>query len=179
MQLEDMPRPVGYVLAGGGSLGAIQVGMLQALSELGVVPDFVAGTSVGSRNGAVVASDPKGAANRLSHIWARVRSQDVFPGNLLAQVHTLRRSKTHLFPNSGLSAIITPPSSEKPRPQGKDELRKPMLRKKLRRRTPHRRRVVATNGQTSRVEEASRPTGARPTGLRNWTPPIRTEWPTS
>lgn len=107
MQLEDMPRPVGYVLAGGGSLGAIQVGMLQALSELGVVPDFVAGTSVGSRNGAVVASDPKGAANRLSHIWARVRSQDVFPGNLLAQVHTLRRSKTHLFPNSGLSAIIT------------------------------------------------------------------------
>lgn len=72
----------------------------------------------------------------------------------------------------------SPPSSEKPRPQGKDELRKPMLRKKLRRRTPHRRRVIAANGQTSRVEEASRPTGARPTGLRNWTPPIRTEWPT-
>jgi predicted acylesterase/phospholipase RssA len=33
MGIADLPRPVGYVLGGGGSLGAIQVGMLQALSE--------------------------------------------------------------------------------------------------------------------------------------------------
>jgi NTE family protein len=48
-------------------LGAIQVGMLQALSERDVAPDLVVGTSVGSINGAVLASDPTGAANRLSH----------------------------------------------------------------------------------------------------------------
>jgi NTE family protein len=107
MQLADLPRPIGYVLGGGGSLGAIQVGMLQALSEHDVRPDLVAGTSVGSLNGAVVAFDPKGAANRLSHTWARVTSHDVFPGNLLVQAGALRRRKTHLFPNSGLSAIVT------------------------------------------------------------------------
>lgn len=29
----ELPRPIGYVLGGGASLGAIQVGMLQALPE--------------------------------------------------------------------------------------------------------------------------------------------------
>ncbi len=66
--LDGLPRPVGYVLGGGASLGAIQVGMLQALSEFEVTPDLVAGTSVGSLNGAVIAADPKGAVNRLSHV---------------------------------------------------------------------------------------------------------------
>lgn len=38
-----------YVLSGGGSLGAVQVGMLQALSEHGVSPDLLIGTSVGAQ----------------------------------------------------------------------------------------------------------------------------------
>jgi len=62
----SLPRPVGFVLGGGGSLGAVQVGMLQALTELGVFPDLVVGTSVGSLNGAVVALDPRSAASLLS-----------------------------------------------------------------------------------------------------------------
>ncbi|HEU4947638.1 MAG TPA: hypothetical protein VFT31_10825 [Kribbella sp.] len=33
MQLSPLARPVGFVLGGGGSLGAVQVGMLQALAE--------------------------------------------------------------------------------------------------------------------------------------------------
>jgi NTE family protein len=106
MALSGLPRPVGYVLGGGGSLGAIQVGMLQALGEHDVAPDLVAGTSVGSLNGAVVALDPKGAANRLSHLWARMTREAVFPGGLLAQARTLERTKTHLFPNTGLAGVV-------------------------------------------------------------------------
>jgi NTE family protein len=49
-----------FVLGGGGSLGAIQVGMLQALAERRLTPDLAIGTSVGSLNGAVVGLDPKG-----------------------------------------------------------------------------------------------------------------------
>jgi NTE family protein len=101
-----LPRPLGFVLGGGGSLCAVQVGMLQALAELPIHPDLVVGTSVGSLNGAVVALDPKGAANRLSHAWARITRKQVFPGGLLSQVRTLERSKTHLFPNSGLAALV-------------------------------------------------------------------------
>jgi NTE family protein len=36
-----------FVLTGGGSLGAVQVGMLKALTRGRIVPDFVVGASVG------------------------------------------------------------------------------------------------------------------------------------
>jgi len=107
MSIADLPRPVGYVLGGGGSLGAVQVGMLQALGERGVPPDIVAGTSVGALNGAVLALEPKSAANRLSHLWARMSRERVFPGGLLAQARTLQRTRTHLFPSTGLATVIS------------------------------------------------------------------------
>jgi NTE family protein len=37
-----------FVLGGGGMLGAYEVGMLRALSEAGITPDVVVGTSVGA-----------------------------------------------------------------------------------------------------------------------------------
>jgi NTE family protein len=102
----NLPRPVGFVLGGGGSLGAVQVGMLEALTDHQITPDLVTGTSVGSLNGAVVALNPIGAANRLSHAWSRIKRDQIFPGGLLAQARTLQHSKTHLFPNVGLAAVI-------------------------------------------------------------------------
>jgi NTE family protein len=107
MDLSSLPRPVGFVLGGGGSLGAVQVGMLQALAEQGVVPDLVVGTSVGALNGAVVGLDPRGAASRLRRIWPRITRPMVFPGGPLAQARTLRQGRTYLFPNIGLRAVIT------------------------------------------------------------------------
>ena len=107
MDIANLPRPVGFVLGGGGSLGAVQVGMLQALSEHGIAPDLVAGTSIGSINGAVVALDPKGAANRLSHAWPKMKREHILPGGPIEQARTLRRTKTHLFPNKGLASVIS------------------------------------------------------------------------
>lgn len=107
MELSSLPRPVGFVLGGGGSLGAVQVGMLQALTEQGLIPDLVVGSSVGALNGAVVGLDPRGAANRLRRIWPKITRQMVFPGGPLAQARTLRQGRTHLFPNTGLRAVIT------------------------------------------------------------------------
>ena len=101
-----LPRPLGFILGGGGSLGAVQVGMLEALTERRLVPDLVIGTSVGALNGAVVALDPEGAANRLSHAWARITRNQIFPGGLIGQARTLQHSRTHLFPNTGLAAVI-------------------------------------------------------------------------
>ena len=42
-----------FVFAGGGSLGAIQVGMLRELIHAGVSADFVVGSSVGAMNACV------------------------------------------------------------------------------------------------------------------------------
>lgn len=39
-----------FVLSGGASLGAIQVGMLQTLGERGIEPDLLVSTSVGAIN---------------------------------------------------------------------------------------------------------------------------------
>lgn len=47
-----------FVLAGGGSLGAVQVGMLRALLASGVRPDFIVGSSVGAMNACYFAGRP-------------------------------------------------------------------------------------------------------------------------
>ena len=52
------PPKTALVLAGGGSLGAVQVGMLRALLECSVEPDMVVGSSVGAINAAYFAGDP-------------------------------------------------------------------------------------------------------------------------
>lgn len=101
-----LTRPVGFVLGGGGSLGASQVGMLQALAEQGVTADLVVGTSVGALNGAVVGLDPAGAVDRLTGAWAQMTRKAVFPGGPLTQARTLRRTRTHLFSSAGLVAVM-------------------------------------------------------------------------
>ena len=57
-----------FVLGGGGHLGAHQVGMLQAVIERGIRPDFIVGTSIGALNGAVLAgSSDVGAVDQLGY----------------------------------------------------------------------------------------------------------------
>lgn len=101
-----LSHPIGFVLGGGGSLGAMQVGMLRALDEAGIRPDLVTGTSVGSLNGAVLALEPADALDRLHKSWTHLSRHEAFPGGVLSQVRTLRHTKTHLFPNTGLATII-------------------------------------------------------------------------
>jgi NTE family protein len=69
------------VLSGGGSLGAVQVGMLQALTARGVEPDLLIGTSVCALNAAYVAGHGATASSLdgLAAIWTRLRRRDVFP----------------------------------------------------------------------------------------------------
>lgn len=68
------------MFAGGGSLGAIQVGMLRVLLSAGVQPDFVVGASAGAINAAYFAGAPnaEGVA-RLAEIWSGLRRREVFP----------------------------------------------------------------------------------------------------
>jgi NTE family protein len=99
---------IAFVLSGGGSLGAVQVGMLQALSARGVEPDLLIGTSAGALNAAYVAGHGTDAASlrSLESIWSNLRRRDVFPlqpGRLGAAV--IGRAPS-LFPNEGLRHLI-------------------------------------------------------------------------
>ena len=101
-----LERPVAFVLGGGGSLGAMQVGMLEALAEHAIVPDLVVGTSVGAINGAVLAADPQGAAHRLAHNWSRLDPPRVFPHSVIGPLRALRKRHNHLVSEAGLADIL-------------------------------------------------------------------------
>jgi len=88
-----------FVFAGGGSLGSIQVGMLQALIETGLEPDFVVGSSVGAINAAYFAGAPNLAGvKRLAEIWRGLRRVDIFPLSLSSLLGVFRRSESIVDP---------------------------------------------------------------------------------
>jgi len=70
-----------FVLSGGGSLGAVQVGMLKALAENGIEPDALVGTSAGALNAAWVAAHGMSTKSlaELATIWTELRRPDIFP----------------------------------------------------------------------------------------------------
>ncbi|WFU80794.1 patatin-like phospholipase family protein [Bradyrhizobium sp. CIAT3101] len=100
------PRPTAYVLAGGGSFGAIQVGMMHALAKHGVVADLVVGSSVGAINGAYYAGDPslKGVLG-LEAIWRSLKRQDVFPVTWRTLLGFMWR-RDFLIPHDGIRKLI-------------------------------------------------------------------------
>ncbi|MEO7803438.1 MAG: patatin-like phospholipase family protein [Actinomycetota bacterium] len=99
--------PVAFVLSGGGPLGAVQVGWLQALLGNGVQPDILVGTSVGALNALMLAADPTvGGAERLSQLWLKMRKDDLFPGGKLVSAWHALRKGSYVYENAGLRRII-------------------------------------------------------------------------
>jgi NTE family protein len=94
------------VLGGGGSLGAVQVGMIRALLERDIVPDVVVGTSIGAFNGALLAADPSRAIGKLERFWHSQRRVDAFPLRGIKPILHWRRTHQSFFPNDGLARSI-------------------------------------------------------------------------
>ena len=89
--------PTAFVLSGGGNLGAVQVGMLQALADRGIVPDLLVGTSVGAINAAFLAAGPSAArVDELAGVWAGTRRRDVFPTSTRAALRAVS-GRTNAF----------------------------------------------------------------------------------
>jgi NTE family protein len=97
---------VAFVLSGGGSLGALQVGMLQALFDAGVHPDMLVGTSVGAVNAAWVSALPHSdGVRKLAEIWRGLKRDDIFPIGLTAARGLLGRG-LNLISNDRLRSVI-------------------------------------------------------------------------
>ncbi len=103
-----MTTKTAFVLSGGGSHGAIQVGMLQALYERGIAPDTIVGTSVGAINGAFIAGRPatRSTAAQLAEIWRGLRRSDIFPVRPLGGLRRLIGRDAALLSPAGLRGII-------------------------------------------------------------------------
>ena len=104
-----MAKPVrtAFVLAGGGSFGAIEVGMLDALLAEGIAPDLVVGASVGAINGVYLACDPTvNGIRRLADIWHGLSRQQVFPWSLLRAVLALAGWRDSLLDPAPLARLL-------------------------------------------------------------------------
>ncbi|MBR0692009.1 patatin-like phospholipase family protein [Bradyrhizobium lablabi] len=100
------PPKTAFVFAGGGSFGAIQVGMLHSLASHGITADMVVGSSVGALNGAFYASDPTLAGiERLATIWRGLQRHDVFPMTWKTLLSFLWR-RDFLIPHDGIRKLI-------------------------------------------------------------------------
>lgn len=78
--MNEATRKTAFVFAGGGSLGAVQVGMLRTLLAAGERPDLVVGASVGALNAAYFAGAPtREGVKKLEQIWCGLRRVDIFP----------------------------------------------------------------------------------------------------
>jgi NTE family protein len=104
-------QPSGYrdafVLSGGGSLGAIQVGALQSLMDAGVRPDVLVGCSVGSLNATFLAMDPRRERlDDLEKLWLSLNRADIFPASRRSIAGHLVRRDTHLYEPHGLRDLV-------------------------------------------------------------------------
>ena len=98
----------GFVLSGGGSLGAIQVGMLQAMADLQIKPDLLVGTSAGALNASYIAghgTEPSSLKGLVS-VWRGLRTSILFrPDPLRLSLALIGRDEA-LFSATNLRRLI-------------------------------------------------------------------------
>ncbi len=103
---ESESAKTAFVFAGGGSFGAIQVGMMESLARRGIGADMVVGASVGALNGAFYAGDPTvGGVERLANIWRGLKREDVFPFSIRTLLSFLWR-RDFLISHDGIRKLI-------------------------------------------------------------------------
>jgi NTE family protein len=72
---------IALLLQGGGALGAYQAGVYEAMIERDLVPDWVAGISIGAINAAIIAGNAPGeAVGQLRRFWETVTASPLKPG---------------------------------------------------------------------------------------------------
>jgi NTE family protein len=95
-----------FVLGGGGSLGAVQVGMMRALLEHGIRADLVVGSSVGAINAAYFAGNPTlEGLSELEAIWLRLKRSDILCLGWRGLFGLLGR-RDHLFSSDRFSRLL-------------------------------------------------------------------------
>src|SRR5271170_7098324 len=75
---------IALLLQGGGALGAYQAGVYQALSEASILPDWVAGISIGAINSALIAGNPtETRLEKLRAFWELVTTPPLWGAEAL------------------------------------------------------------------------------------------------
>jgi NTE family protein len=98
---------VGFALAGGATRGAAQVGMLVALTEAGIRPDLIVGTSIGALNGACYSQDPTlDGLDHLASLWMGAPRSQIFPLSPRTIAQNVWQRSGYVLDNQGLREWI-------------------------------------------------------------------------
>jgi NTE family protein len=101
------PEKVAFVLTGGGSLGAVQVGMLRAMIELGIEADIVLGSSVGALNAACYAQNPTlEGVDVIQRAWMEAVGDELFNHGRLWSLKQFATKRSAVYEENGLANII-------------------------------------------------------------------------
>lgn len=96
-----------FVLGGGGNLGAVQIGMLQALLERDLTPDVLVGCSVGALNAAAMASQPTlDGVERLRQVWLDPATWQVFSSGKLTGPWLLLKKARSMVTNERIRRLV-------------------------------------------------------------------------
>lgn len=95
-----------FVLGGGSSRGALQIGALEVLFENDVKPEMVIGSSIGGINAAFIANEPtaEGLA-ALKELYLSAGSE-IFQGNKASALMKLVSGDRYLFDNDKLRQLV-------------------------------------------------------------------------
>jgi predicted acylesterase/phospholipase RssA len=104
--MSNVKQRTAFVFAGGGSLGAVQVGMLRELLHAGVRADFVIGSSVGAMNAAYFAgaADLAGVDKLEKFPPVRIGEHHLFDGAVASNTPILTAA------NLGATRIVVLPT---------------------------------------------------------------------
>ena len=95
------------VLSGAGNFGALQAGAVEAVLEIGFLPELIVGTSAGALNGLLLASDPTPAgARRVQSAWRQVSLREIGTPGLLGSVRRLITQRDSLVPSVPLARFV-------------------------------------------------------------------------
>lgn len=98
---------IAFVLSGGGSRGALQVGALRALMEQGIKPRMLIGTSVGGLNAVYLGVDPSlERIEKLSALWRRTRKIDIYPDNRFQVAWRVLTGQGSLYSNTSFQRFL-------------------------------------------------------------------------
>lgn len=101
-----LPRPITFVMAGGGAHGSVQWGLLQALAETDVVPDSLIGTSAGSLTCSILGEDPLSALSRLSYVWSQLDLEGLLGDSWMSMFSAATKRNQSLADNTTERATL-------------------------------------------------------------------------
>jgi NTE family protein len=103
-----MKQKLAFVLGGGGSRGALQVGSLYALLENGFQPDLLVGTSIGAANAAFLALNgfSREGLDLLRGVWHHAAEMDLLPSNYIQITLRAMLGRSHINPSQRIQEFL-------------------------------------------------------------------------